>query len=205
MPIRTTHCGSLFPRGRAAQVRSEARRVERADLGLARRHAGGGLALDAKLGGSVTHLSRSARLNSAYPDITATAREDHAAGGGARQEARWWHGWSSTRRSGRHVVASSVAVQAELGAVLRGPCGGRRHTAATSVTALVELGPALGAASSVATRVKLGAVSSVVPQAELRAASSVVARAELAAVLGHRRFTFELDRGGEIFSEDVHF
>jgi hypothetical protein len=52
-------------------------------------------------------------------------------------------------------------------------------------------------------------VSSVVPQAELGVVSlvagSVVARAELGAVLGHRRFTFEGDRGGEIFCEDVHF
>jgi hypothetical protein len=84
--------------------------VEPADLGLAKRHAGGGPALDAELGGGATHLSRSARLNSAYPDITSTAREDHAAGEGARQEARWRHGWSSTRRSGRHAVVSSVVV-----------------------------------------------------------------------------------------------
>jgi hypothetical protein len=161
LSIRTAHCGSLFPQGRAAQVRSEAWQVERADLGLARRHAGGGPVLDAELGGGVTHLSQSAHLNSTYPDITATTSEDHAAGGGARREARWRHGWSSTRHSGRRAVASSgrlrgpcggrrrqawwrrvwnsaqrsrwcvaassVGVQAELGAALRGPCGGRRQ------------------------------------------------------------------------------
>jgi hypothetical protein len=143
LSIRTTHCGSLFPRGRAAQVRSEARQVERADLGLAWRHASGGPTLDAELGGGTTHLSWSARLNSAYPYITATAREDHVAGGGTRQEARWRHGWSSTRLS---VVASSMAVHAKLGAALRGSCGGRRHTTASSVAARVELSTTLRAA-----------------------------------------------------------